>query len=208
MGLLRFLFKPKSPEVEDKPEIVERKIALGETKYQVIIKIHGREISAKDFFRASLEDKDYSFGRFYFLNEDFPKTHFAPSLEQAISWFKGKSLPKDGYQTISWGEKVKYGCHLCHASKDFPLRINQAEKVVIFTSIPEYQEIVGWRIIEVEDELLGKGVPTKILDQLKTYPIIKWHSGKKKYLCQNCAAKLAELGRDQELADYVVFEPD
>ncbi len=208
MGFLKRLFVSK-PESEEPPgEIVERSISLDDTDLQVIIKIHGRELFAKDFFQASLEDNDYAYGRFYFLNEDLPKTHFAPSLEQAISWFRGKSIPKDGYGTILWGEKVRYQCRYCSNFKHFPLRISKVEKVVVCTDIPHYREIVGWRVIEVENEILGKGIPTKILEQFKTYPIIKWHSQKKKYICQGCAAKLLEQGKDQELANCLIFEPE
>jgi hypothetical protein len=208
MGLFDRFFKFPAPVQEPPFETVKKTISLDDTGHAVMIKIHGRELFAEDFFQASLEDNDYAYGRFYLLNEALPKTHFAPTLEQAIGWFRGKSAPKDGYNTIVWGEKARYQCKFCENVKQYPLRITTVEKVVVCTALPHYREIVGWRVLEVENEELGPGIPTKILDRFKTYPIIKWHSPKKGYVCQNCAAKLEKLGKDQELADCVIFEPD
>jgi len=72
--------------------------------------------------------------------------------------------------------------------------------------IPTLREIVGWRVIEVESELTGKGIPTKKLDDYKTVPVVKWHEFSNRYLCGNCARKLAEVGRGSEALDAFVFE--
>ena len=66
-------------------------------------------------------------------------------------------------------------------------------------------EIVGWRVIEVAADLMGPGVPSKILDMFKTKPIIKWNSGKSKYICADCAQRLREMGREEELEEYIIF---
>jgi hypothetical protein len=208
MHFLKRFFQSKATAEEPTFEIVERRISLDETREKIIIKVGGRELFANDFFRASLEDNDYFFGRFYLNNEDLWKTHFAPSREQAIAWFRGKSVPKDGYGTIIWGEKVMYHCRYCGNFKQFPLKISKVERVVVFTNLPHYREIVGWRVIEVDNEILGMGIPTKILEIHKTVPIIKWQSQKKRYVCQRCAARLADLGQDEKLAESVIFAPD
>lgn len=189
-------------------EIVTRRLILGETKQKIIVRIKGRELFAEDFFRASLTDDDYSFGRFYILNEGLPNTHFAPSLEEALLWFRGKGAPKDGYGTVTWGQSVRYQCKLCLNFKDFHLRIIEVERLVVGNDLPHYREIVGWRVSKVANDFLGKGVPTKILELYKTVPVVRWDSGKKKYLCQSCASRLERMGRSRELANAVIFAPD
>ncbi len=43
------------------------------------------------------------------------------------------------------------------------------------------------------------------MDLYKTYATIKWDDRlPKKYACRNCAARLQELGREAELAGYLV----
>ncbi len=87
-----------------------------------------------------------------------------------------------------------------------PLRITQVERLTVASAIPTHREIVGWRVVEVESELTGKGIPTKRLDDYKTFPVVKWHKFPNRYLCGNCARKLAEVGRESEAADAFVFE--
>jgi hypothetical protein len=205
MSFLKRLFKSKSKTEEPPFEIVERQISLDDTRHKIIIRVNGRELFAEDFFRASLEDKDYSFGRFYINNEGLPNTHFAPTLEQAISWFRGRNAPNDGYGTIVWGETVTYRCKICGQAIEFPLRVTNLEKLTVYTILPKDRQIVGWRIVEVENQLLGKGIPTKILEMFKTHPIVKWESGLKIYIHQSCGEKLMALGKGEQLADYLIL---
>jgi hypothetical protein len=37
-------------------------------------------------------------------------------------------------------------------------------------------------------------------------PVIMWHKFPNRYLCGNCARKLAEVGQGSEVADAFVFE--
>jgi len=207
VGFLDRFFKSKA-RVEEPPfETVERTISLDERQHKVVVRIHGRELFAEDFFRACREAGDYSFGRFYLHGEDLPKTHCAPSLEQAIDWFRGRGAPNDGYGTLVWGDAATYNCKICGAALEFPLRINKVEKLTVYTVLPEYQAIVGWRVLEVGNDLLGPGIPTKVLTQYKTFPIIRWESQKKMYVHQSCREKMMEMGKEEELAEYLILAP-
>jgi hypothetical protein len=176
MNIMGILFKPKPKEVFF--EELERKICLDKFKFGILIKVKVNELNPHDFFELFPRTKAQSFSRFYFTSEDPIKTHFAPSLDHAISWFKGKDSPRDGYGNICWGDYVKYPCKLCRVKKQFHL------------------------------DLLGTGVPTKYIRENKTVPVIKWDSGKNQYLCQNCAKKLEEIDSEQKLDDYVIFDVD
>ena len=118
----------------------------------------------------------------------------------------GPETPKDGYNTIWWGDRFTYECAICQAKREVPLRITQVERLTVASAIPTQREIVGWRVVEVESELTGKGIPTKKLDEYKTLPVVKWHKFPNRYLCGNCARKLAEVGRGSEAAEAFVFE--
>jgi hypothetical protein len=205
MGIFEILFKSKPKEVFF--EEVEHKICLDKSISGIWIKVKGTELNPHDFFELFPKTKDQSFSRFYLTQDDSIKTHFAPSLDQAISWFKGKSVPRDIYGNIFWGDYVKYPCKLCNVIKQFHLEITKVEKMVLYRNFPDYRELVGWRIIEIHNDSLGAGVPTKYTS-LKTIPIIKWDSDKKQFLCRKCAKKLTDLGSKQELADCVIFDVD
>jgi len=205
MGILKFLFGSKAKEEEHSFELVEQKIPVEEVKHEVRVKYSEGEAFVWDFFQKS---KDLSFSRFYLVHEKPAKPHFAPSLEQAIGWFRGEHLPRNGFGSISWGKDKKFQCRLCDFAKHFPLRLSRVERLVIYKEIPEYQEITGWRVGQVESELIGKGIPTKFIELSKTHAIIKWESQKDKFICQKCAERLKELGREAELTDYVIFPRD
>jgi hypothetical protein len=203
MGLFKKIFGSK--EEEPKFEIVENRICTDLTRYQVRVRKHGQEFYAEEIFQAAVKPKDLQFGRFYLLNENPPKLHFAPTQDKAISWFTGRDLPKDGYYNIFWGEEVYFQCNLCQKEGKTDLNITKVERLSVYTNIPVYMEIVGWRVIEVAAVPLGTGEPSKILDMFKTKPIIKWHSGKNKYICEGCAQRLRQMGREAELEEYSIF---
>jgi hypothetical protein len=192
-------------EPEPQFEVVENRLSTDLTRYQVRVRKHGQEMYAEELFEAATRPKDLQFGRFYLLNENPPKLHFAPSMDKAVNWFKGRDLPKDGYYNIYWGEEVIFQCSVCQKEVRLPLYITKVEKLSVYTNVPMFMEILGWRVIEVACDLMGPGVPSKILDMFKTKPIIKWNSGKTKFICEGCATRLATAGRQAELADMVVF---
>jgi len=203
MGILKSLFKPPEGPTW---EIVENRLSIDDQRYQVRIKKGGREFYAEDFFRAAKTPGDLAFNRFFLLNEKPPKPYFAPSLQAAVDWFTGRKQPEDGYNTIWWGDRLTYECTICQAKRVVSLRITQIERLTVASALPTDREIVGWRVIEVESELTGKGIPTKRLDAYKTLPVVKWHEFPNRYLCGNCARKLAEVGRGSEALDAFVFE--
>ena len=204
MGFLDF-FKPKVPE-EPTYEIVEKHLSIDERRYKVRIKKGGREFYAEELFQEARQPADLTFSRFSVLEENPVLPHFAPSLKEAVDWFTGRKHPKDGYLTVWWGDRFTYGCAICQAKRVVPLRITRVERLTVASAIPTPREIVGWRVVEVESELTGKGIPTKKLDEYKTLPVVKWHKFPNRYLCGNCARKLAEVGRESEVADAFVFE--
>jgi hypothetical protein len=204
MGLFKRLFGRSTPE-EYQFEIVENQISTDLARYQVRVRKHGQEMYAEELFQAAVNPKDFVFGRFYLLNENPPKLHFAPSMEKAVNWFKGRDLPKDGYYNIFWGEEVPLKCWVCQKENQVPLNITKVERMLVSTNLPKYMEIVGWRVIEVAAEPMGPGVPSKILDMFKTKPIIKWNSGKSQYICADCAQRLRAMGREEELIEYIIF---
>jgi hypothetical protein len=204
MGFLKKLFSGGAAEAPQY-EVVENKLCTDVTRYQVRVRKHGQEMYAEELFQAASKPKDLQFGRFYLLNENPPKLHFAPVEDQAITWFTGRNLPKDGYYNIFWGEEVNFQCSVCQKEIKLPLNITKVEKLVVFTNIPMYMEIVGWRVIEVACDLLGPGYPSKILDMFKTKPIIKWYNEKNKFICEGCAHRLAGMGRQEELEEFVIF---
>jgi len=207
MGIWEWLFGDKGRASEEAPaEIVQDQLCIDKAKHQVRIKKGGREIFGWEFFQTALQTGDFSFGRFYLVNEKFhDNTHFAPSLEQAIQWFRGRAAPKDGYLTISWGETVTAQCQICKQTRKLPLKISKVERLVVYADLPQRMEIEGWRVVEVYSEVMGKGTPTKVIYLNKTNPIITWHLPKDKYLCDKCAQRLKELDRANELGQYAVF---
>ena len=168
----------------------------------------GRELYVEDLFQTAKNPRDLTFGRFFLLNENPPKPHFAPSLKEAVAWFTGRSQPKDGYGTISWGEQVVYECSVCGAGRKVPLQITQVERLTVARSIPTPLDIVGWRVVEVESELTGKGTPTRRLEDHKLKAIIMWHEAPNQYLCRSCAQKLTAAGRPPDPAQYFIFDPE
>jgi hypothetical protein len=208
MGILKYLFTSKAPSEPPTYEIVDRRLSIDDQRYQVRVKKGGRELYAEDLFKAAAGPEDLSFSRFFLLHENPPKPYFAPSLQQALDWFTGRKQPKDGYNTIWWGDRFTYECAICKAKRVVPLRITQVERLTVTSAIPMPREIVGFRVVEVESPLTGKGMPTKKLDDYKTFPVLKWHNFSNRYLCDSCAVQLAEAGRASEVADAFVFEPE
>ena len=206
MKILDSFFKSKTSPPEPTWEIVETQLSLDHQKYQVRVKKGGRELYAEDLFQAAKTPGDLAFSRFFLLNENPPKPHFSPSLQAAVDWFHGRKRPKDGYNTIWWGDRFTYECAVCQARREVDLRITQVECLTVTSAIPTPREIVGWRVVEVESELTGKGIPTKKLDEYKTRPVVTWHAYPNRYLCATCARKLAEVGREAEAEESFVFE--
>ena len=158
--------------------------------------------------RRAKKPGDLTFSRFFLLNENPPKPHFAPSLKEAVDWFIGRKQPKDGYNTIWWGDRFTYECAICQAKREMPLRITQVERLTVASAIPTPREIVGWRVVEVESELTGKGIPTQRLEEHKLKAIIRWYEAPNQYLCRSCAQKLTAVGRPPDAAQYFIFEPE
>jgi hypothetical protein len=208
MGILNLIFKSKSGVKDLNYEISERQMSIDDLRYRVRIRKSGQEFYAEMFFQDAQKTGDLTFGRFLVLEEKPVLPHFAPSLKEAVDWFIGRKAPKDGYNTIWWGDRITYACRLCQAKRVKPLRIAKVERLTVVKSIPQPQEIVGWRVVEVESELTGRGIPTKKLDDYKTWPVLQWDKGPNQYLCWKCAEKLVTAGRERETVDYLVFAPD
>jgi hypothetical protein len=190
---------------EPQIEVVENRLCTDLTRYRVRVRKHGQEMYAEELFQAATKPKDLQFGRFFLLNENPPQLHFAPSLEEAIDWFQGRRLPKDGFPSIFWGEEVSFQCSICQKEAAAPLLITKVEQLSVYTNVPILMEIVGWRVIEVASDLMGLGMPSKILYMLKTRPIIKWSHPETRFICGDCAHRLTKEGRQGELAGYVIF---
>jgi hypothetical protein len=186
-------------------EVVENRLCADLTRYQVRVRKHGQEMYAEELFQAATKPKDLQFARFFLLNENPPKLHFAPSLEEAIDWFKGRRLPKDGFPSIFWGKEGSFQCSICRKEATKPIFITKVEQLSVYTNVPILMEIAGWRVIEVASDLMGSGMPSKILHMFKTRPIIKWFNPEPKFICGGCAHRLTEGGRQAELEDYVIF---
>ena len=186
-------------------EVVENRLCTDLTRYQVRVRKHGQEMYVEELFQAATKPKDLQFGRFFLLHENPPNPHFAPSLEEAIDWFKGRRLPKDGFNSIFWGEKVSFQCSICRKESTTPIFITKVEQLSVYTNVPILMEITGWRVIEVASDLMGSGMPSKILYMFKVKPIIKWFNPEPKFICGGCAHGLTERGRQAELEDYVIF---
>ncbi len=115
-------------------------------------------------------------------------------------------MPKDGYYNIFWGEAVGFQCSVCGSETNQALRITKVERCTVSTDMPAHLEIVGWRVSEVACDLMGPGAPSKILDMFKTKPVIKWANPTNKFMCEGCAQRLQSMGRQKELAEFVVFK--
>ena len=89
-----------------------------------------------------------------------------------------------------------------------PLQITQVERLTVARMIPTPMQIVGWRVVEVESELTGKGIPTRRLEDNKLKAIIMWYEAPNHYLCRSCAQKLTAAGRPPDPADYFIFETE
>jgi hypothetical protein len=202
------IFKSKPPPQDSTYRIVDIHWSLEEHKYQIRVRKGGREFYAEDLFKAAASPRDLKFDRFFLLNEKPSKPHFASSLQEAVDWFRGRNLSKDGYDHIWWGDKFVYQCAICKASREAPLWITEIEHLTVATVIPRPYAIEGWRVTVVETDLTGKGIPTKKLDMYQTHAAVKWEQAPSQYLCRKCARRLAELGRESEVADYLVFEAE
>ena len=208
MGILKSWFKPKPPPEEPTYKIVEKHLSIDDRRYQVRIKKGGRELYVEDLFQTAKIPGDLTFGRFFLLDEKPPKPHFAPSLKEAVDWFRGRDHPRDGYDTIWWGDQVTYECSVCKAIRTMPLRITQVERLAVGRMIPQPMQIVGWRVAEVESDLTGKGIPTRRLEANKLKPIVIWYDVPNRYLCRSCAQNMTAAGRPPDPADYFVFETE
>ena len=153
MGIWSFFFPSKSPHQETAWEIVETHLAIADRPYQVAVKKGQGELYAERLFQVAKNPLDLTFSRFLLLQEDPPKPHFAPSVKEAVSWFLGRNLPKDGYGHIWWGDKFAFKCATCQARREVPLKITTVEHMTVSTDIPHSLAIEGWRVIEVETEL-------------------------------------------------------
>ena len=184
MGIIDSLFKSRSKKEPDF-EIEKYKIFVDDCKHRVkIISFKGDYFYVEEFLKKS---KNLLFSRFYIISESTIRPHFAPTLGEAITWFTGKSFPKNGYKDISWGLKSNCQCVVCDEIIQVPIHIKTIECLTIYKDIPDYREIVGWRVSEVESELLGRGVPTKIFTIYRDHTIIKWNSPKENFICERCA---------------------
>jgi|WetSurMetagenome_2_1015567.scaffolds.fasta_scaffold534113_1 hypothetical protein len=206
MGIWQSLFKSKSCSGGTTYGIVESHLAVADHRYQVAIKQGKSELYAENLFQAAKKPLDLTFSRFLLLQENPPKPHFAPSIKEAVSWFQGRNLPKDGYGHIWWGDKFVLICATCQARRELPLRITAVEHMTVASDIPHSLSIEGWRVIEVETEITGRGTPTKKMDVYTTIPTIAWHQAPNRYLCRKCSEKLAAAGRRSEVADYLIFD--
>jgi hypothetical protein len=206
MGFLKSLFKSKTPTGGPTYEVVETHLSIDARRYQVRIRKAGRELYAEDLFQTAKKPRDLNFGRFFLVNENPPKPHFAPSLTEAVAWFTGQRQPKDGYGTIFWGTEAAYECSVCRACRKMPLRITRVERLTVSSAIPTRMEIVGWRVVEVESALTGKGTPTRRLEDHKLKAIIIWDEAPNQYLCRSCAQKLTAAGRPPDPDNYFIFE--
>jgi hypothetical protein len=206
MGLLSSWFKSKPPAEAATYEIVELCLSIDERNYQLRVKKAGREFFAEDLFQTAKKPGDLTFGRFYLQDEKPPKPHFAPSLKEAVDWFRGIRHPKDGYGTIWWGDRITYECSACQACRTLPLRITKVERLAVERVVPTNLEIVGWRVSEVESELTGKGIPTRKLENHKLKAIVIWYEVPNHYLCRTCAQKMMDVGRPPDPVDYFVFD--
>lgn len=117
MGIWQSLFKSTSPSGETTFDIVETHLAMADHRYQVAIRKGKAELYAENLFQAAKKPLDLTFSRFLLLQEDPPKPHFAPSAKEAIRWFQGRNLPKDGYGHIWWGDKFIFKCATCQARR-------------------------------------------------------------------------------------------
>jgi hypothetical protein len=203
MGFLHlFKAKPKTPFA-----LEEKRFPVEFGHQQVRVKSLGKDIFLEDCLHHASKSKDLKITRFYLVNEHPWGLHYAPTLEKALDWFRGKSVPNDGYLSIFWGKNFSYKCSRCESKKTEPLEVTKIEKLILSGNLPFHWEIEGWRVSEVETKEMGRGCPGKI-SGLKTLPIIKWYSGKIDYLCQRCADRLKILGQEAKYTDYAIFKND
>jgi hypothetical protein len=202
-GILDFLFKSKSKEEEIPFEIDRYRISVDDCKYRIkIIMRDGTLTNAADLFKNS---KKLIFSRFFISEEGLPKPQFAPSLEEAIDWFIGKGFPKDGDRHTPWGKISQKKCAFCESMVSLPFHIKKVDCLIIYRQVPDHNEIVGWRVSEVESAL-GIGIPTKYFTLDKDHAVIKWNSSKKKIICKRCAERFAENYRKDELDNFIILE--
>jgi hypothetical protein len=194
-----------APDQAAPVEVAEHQIPIVSGRYQVRVKHQGRDIYLEEFLREALKTRSLLFGRFYLMDEHPWGLHFAPTLLQAIDWFRGRNLPRDGYLSISWGRYLTYICGFCENKHTEPLQVTKVEKVVLSGDLPFAFAIDGWRVSEIATDTMGAGNPHKIIGLHKTYPIIKWHTQKNKYICQHCAQRLQEIDQAEKIAGYAVF---
>jgi hypothetical protein len=201
MGFLQ-LFKLKQ---ETPIDLEEKNISVEFGRHQVRVKALGKDIYLEDYLQSARKSKNLKISRFYLVKEHPWGLHFAPTLEKALDWFRGRSVPGDGYLSIFWGNNLSCKCSKCENKKTEPLHVTKIEKVILSGDLPFHWKFEGWRVSEVETEEMGKGSPGK-LSGLKTYPIIKWYSGKTDYLCQSCADQLKKLGQEDKITNYAIFK--
>jgi len=202
-GILDFLFQPKSKEGEIPFEIDKYRISVDDCEYRIkIIMRDGTRTNPADFFKNA---KKLIFSRVFISGEELLKPQFAPSLEEAINWFIGKGFPKDGDRHTSWGKSSQEKCAFCERLVSLPFHIKKVDCLIIYSQVPDHNEIVGWRVSEV-DSALGIGIPTKYFTIDKDHAVIKWTPSKKKIICNRCAARFAENYSREDLDNFIILE--
>jgi len=189
MGILDLLSKFKSKKEEASFEIDNCRFSVDDCNNRItVIMRDGTRNNAAEVLKNA---NDLRFIRFFICEEELRKPQFAPSLEEAIDWFFGKSYPNDGYRLTSWGKSSKMKCTFCESMVIFPFHIKKIERLTIYWQHIDLREIVGWRVSEVESEF-GNGIPTKYFTIRGDHPVIKWDILRKKILCTRCAKQLEE----------------
>ena len=142
MGILQ-LFKAKPKTLF---ALEEKRISVEFGRHQVRVKTLGKDIFLEDCLHNAPNSKNLKITRFYLVDEHPWGLHFAPTFEKALDWFRGKSVPNDGYLSIFWGKNFSYKCSRCERKKTEPLQVTKIEKLILSGDLPFHWEFEGYRV--------------------------------------------------------------
>jgi len=108
--------------------------------------------------------------------------------------------------------QYKVQCHYCYVEKTFPVTIKGLERVHVYVEVPQYREVIGYRVYKVFCPVFGEALVfsnKRFSDTSIHKSTILVREGEVllgwTYICARCAARLKELGRQDELSNFRVI---
>ena len=105
-----------------------------------------------------------------------------------------------------WRNSQPFKCTLCDSFKFLPVKITRVQRLVVYTEIPRYKEVVGWKVSGAECE----AAKCSLIDwtMAKRIPIYEWDyvTQGKTIVCEPCAQRIRESGKEGKLSECIIVD--